>query len=233
MQTIVQQIYAHLGIQYIYVGDELAKQMQHHRPTIQVSLAKEKKEQAITPQPHKKSIPPIQKNISEKNNERIAQHRTVEYTKVDIEKFELRFKKLCSSMKRTPCIWTYFSLGEDMFGNPDSDRRNTIKRMLTSLQMPQGTYSFLPFTAPNDEGILEVYKREFLGILQIYKPSLVLFFGDEALEHLGIKEQEWQEFVVFPPVRGIRLPSLVNLHEKEEEKIIRYLKEYTKKVGLV
>ncbi|MDE7469293.1 MAG: hypothetical protein K2M30_03290, partial [Desulfovibrionaceae bacterium] len=203
MQVILQQIYNHLGIQCVYVGEEEATKILYEKEATQILPTKPKEDniyKRVVSSHVEKPIISRSKEDKPISNKPIPQHTTANYNNVDIEKFELRFKNLCSTMKRTPCIWTYYSLGEDMFGTANGERRNTIKHMLSSLGMPQGTYSFVPFTAPNEEGILEIYRDEFIGILHIYKPSLVLFFGDDALESLGIEGESWQEFVVFPPI---------------------------------
>ena len=237
MHIIVQQIYKNLGIHYIYVPKEEMNVLQHTTETTNASFPKSGESMYATTVKRNDSLENsvIEKSTHQSGRSKkvTAQHNTSYYTKVDIEIFDKRFKNLCSTMKRTPCVWTYFTLGEDMFGTPNVQRRNTIKQMLVSLAMPQGTYSFVPFTAPNEDGSLTVYKTEFMGILQIYKPSLVLFFGKDSLEHIGISSSnnEWQEFIVFPPIRGIILPSIINLDIQGELTIIRYLKEYTKNIG--
>lgn len=238
MHNIITNLYKQLGIEYLYIGEEKVKEIAN---TIRIaqdsSVVEEKKTReeynkselkntiniAIPPKDAKKSIQSIPTSLP-----------TTSYGAIDIDGFESRFKSLCSKLQRTPCVWTYYLLGNDMFGNPCASRREDIRTLLGTLSMPQGTYSFIPFTAPNEEGTLEVYIKEFLGILQIYKPSLVLFFGMEAIQILFPEKQitYWQEFVVISPVRGIVLPDVEEI-SKEQGKITAYLKEYNKRSGLL
>ena len=118
MQVILQQIYNHLGIQYVYVGEEEATKIQREKEITQILSITKPQEDSIhkkTVRPHvEKPVVSSPKEDKSMSNKRIPQHTTSNYSNVDIEKFELRFKNLCSTMKRTPCIWTYYSLGEDM-----------------------------------------------------------------------------------------------------------------------
>ncbi|MGL4722401.1 MAG: hypothetical protein ACRCV3_03790 [Desulfovibrionaceae bacterium] len=155
-----------------------------------------------------------------------------EYTE---KKFwDIRFQELFDKSKKTPILWTYFALGEDIFLHPSKSRRETLQMIISSLRMKQGTHSFFPFTAPQENGVLLEYKEEFLSIVSMLVPRLIVFFGEEGVEKLTscTAPSIMQEFIFQMPTRAIILPSINCMSTSEVYKTISYMKEYTRCLSL-
>ncbi len=88
-----------------------------------------------------------------------------------------------------PVIWTYFSLGDDLSGNPNADRRDFMRKLLTDLGHRKGTHSFWPIALPDQNTEQSVaHAQAFWSGVQILKAKAVIAMGQAATKAMGLEQ---------------------------------------------
>lgn len=83
----------------------------------------------------------------------------------------------------SPVVWTYWSLGDDLSGHADAKRREILKKLIGSLNLPRGTSSFWPVAASGVvAGDLTPAPEIFLAGLRRLRPRYSVVFGSKALK---------------------------------------------------
>lgn len=83
----------------------------------------------------------------------------------------------------SPVVWTYWSLGDDLSGHSDPQRREVLKKLIGSLNLPRGTSSFWPVSASGQNANeLEAAPEIFLAGLRRLRPRYSVVFGSKALK---------------------------------------------------
>ncbi|SIN86837.1 hypothetical protein [Halodesulfovibrio marinisediminis] len=83
----------------------------------------------------------------------------------------------------SPVVWTYWSLGDDLSGHADPKRREVLKKLIASLNLPRGTSSFWPVAASGESaGDLTAAPEIFLAGLRRLRPRYSVVFGSKALK---------------------------------------------------
>lgn len=83
----------------------------------------------------------------------------------------------------SPVVWTYWSLGDDLSGHADPKRREVLKKLISSLNLPRGTSSFWPVAASGEAaGELTPAPEIFLAGLRRLRPRYSVVFGSKALK---------------------------------------------------
>ena len=83
----------------------------------------------------------------------------------------------------SPVVWTYWSLGDDLSGHADPQRREVLKKLIGSLKLPRGTSSFWPVSASGQNANeLEAAPEIFLAGLRRLRPRYSVVFGSKALK---------------------------------------------------
>lgn len=83
----------------------------------------------------------------------------------------------------SPVVWTYWSLGDDLSGHADPQRREVLKKLIGSLNLPRGTSSFWPVAASGQNANeLEAAPEIFLAGLRRLRPRYSVVFGSKALK---------------------------------------------------
>ncbi|MCT4625876.1 hypothetical protein [Halodesulfovibrio sp.] len=83
----------------------------------------------------------------------------------------------------SPVVWTYWSLGDDLSGHADAKRREILKKLISSINLPRGTSSFWPVAASGAvAGDLTPAPEIFLAGLRRLRPRYSVVFGSKALK---------------------------------------------------
>ncbi|WP_290925396.1 hypothetical protein [Halodesulfovibrio sp.] len=83
----------------------------------------------------------------------------------------------------SPVVWTYWSLGDDLSGHADPKRRDVLKRLISSLNLPRGTSSFWPVASSGDTpDSLTAAPEIYLAGLRRLRPRYSVVFGSKALK---------------------------------------------------
>ena len=83
----------------------------------------------------------------------------------------------------SPVVWTYWALGDDLSGHADPKRREVLKKLISSLNLPRGTSSFWPVAASGEAaGDLTPAPEIFLAGLRRLRPRYSVVFGSKALK---------------------------------------------------
>jgi hypothetical protein len=80
-------------------------------------------------------------------------------------------------------IWTYLTLGADMGGTPDPERRKVLTQVMAELGWPKGSIAFWPL-AVLEEGYLCENTALFRQGTEYAQASYVVCFGEEAFRLL-------------------------------------------------
>ena len=80
-----------------------------------------------------------------------------------------------------PFLWTYAQLGEDLLGTPAPERREALKKVLTTLNLGP-VHNFWPFSEPDGQGGLRLQARLFREGLTYLAPKCVIFLGEEIID---------------------------------------------------
>ncbi len=93
-------------------------------------------------------------------------------------------------LQKTPpasVVWTYFSLGDDLSGRPNDERRNFMRKLLTDLGHPRGTHSFWPVALPehNTEQCIANAQVFWSGV-ELLKARAVVAMGQAATKAIGL-----------------------------------------------
>ncbi len=80
-------------------------------------------------------------------------------------------------------IWTYLTLGADMGGNPDPERRKVLTQVMAELTWPKGSIAFWPL-AVLEEGYLCENTALFRQGTEYAEANHVVCFGEEAFRLL-------------------------------------------------
>lgn len=87
-------------------------------------------------------------------------------------------------------LWTYWTLGEDLCGRPNPERRALLKRLLADLAHPAGTHSFWPPALPNATdpaaGELQANADVFWSGVQTLKARALVVMGSPAIKALAL-----------------------------------------------
>ncbi|MFA9393097.1 MAG: hypothetical protein ACERJ1_00045 [Halodesulfovibrio sp.] len=83
----------------------------------------------------------------------------------------------------SPVVWTYWALGDDLSGHADPKRREVLKKLISSLNLPRGTSSFWPVAASGEAADeLTPAPEIFLAGLRRLRPRYSVVFGSKALK---------------------------------------------------
>lgn len=83
----------------------------------------------------------------------------------------------------SPVVWTYWSLGDDLSGHADPKRREVLKKLISSLNLPRGTSSFWPVASSGDTpDSLTAAPEIYLAGLRRLRPRYSVVFGSKALK---------------------------------------------------
>lgn len=83
----------------------------------------------------------------------------------------------------SPVVWTYWALGDDLSGHADPKRREVLKKLISSLNLPRGTSSFWPVAASGEVADdLTPAPEIFLAGLRRLRPRYSVVFGSKALK---------------------------------------------------
>ncbi|WP_066854773.1 hypothetical protein [Halodesulfovibrio spirochaetisodalis] len=83
----------------------------------------------------------------------------------------------------SPVVWTYWSLGDDLSGHADPKRREVLKKLISSINLPRGTSSFWPVAASGQVADdLTPAPEIFLAGLRRLRPRYSVVFGSKALK---------------------------------------------------
>jgi hypothetical protein len=83
----------------------------------------------------------------------------------------------------SPVVWTYWALGDDLSGHADPKRREILKKLISSLNLPRGTSSFWPVAASGEAADeLTPAPEIFLAGLRRLRPRYSVVFGSKALK---------------------------------------------------
>ena len=61
------------------------------------------------------------------------------------------WRERLKATRPAPVLWTYWALGQDLYGAANAQRRDLLKRLLGDLQHPGGTHSFWPAALPSPQ----------------------------------------------------------------------------------
>ena len=84
----------------------------------------------------------------EEGVQRQAASKGIPFNRLAPEAWPAPWQALRSRMKQAWLCWTYWELGEDLCGTPDPGRRQTLGKLIASLQRPAGTNTFWPPALP-------------------------------------------------------------------------------------
>ena len=100
-----------------------------------------------------------------------------------------RLKKTRSA----PVVWTYWELGRDLCGEPDSKRRELLRELLQDLAHPPGTHSFWPLALPgqgvDEEQALQANAPVFWEGVRLLHGRAVVIMGSQALRSLALPDR--------------------------------------------
>lgn len=82
-------------------------------------------------------------------------------------------------------FWTYAGLGDDLMGTADPERQQAVVQLLTALRHPGGTHVFWPYALPGAPLLAESPSLFWSGV-ELLKPRVLLVFGSEARDALGL-----------------------------------------------
>ena len=87
-----------------------------------------------------------------------------------------------------PVLWTYWALGEDLYGSPDPARRALLRRLLADLAHPTGTHCFWPAALPPSRGQhdLEANTEVFWSGVDLLKARALVVLGSPAVAALKL-----------------------------------------------
>jgi hypothetical protein len=74
-------------------------------------------------------------------------------------------------------VWTYAGLGQDLTGQPSSERRRTLGRLLAAVRLPKGFVGFFPYCLPSGSA-LEQHHDVFFEMVSRVNPSSIILFVD-------------------------------------------------------
>ncbi|CAM2061738.1 hypothetical protein DSUL_90048 [Desulfovibrionales bacterium] len=78
-------------------------------------------------------------------------------------------------------VWTYWHLGDDVFGRPHAGRRALAQRFIQSLGWPKGSIAWWPVSEPQ-VNLLVASPAYFWQGIRFLAPMALVFFGDKALQ---------------------------------------------------
>ncbi|GAB7079466.1 hypothetical protein JCM14635_11390 [Megalodesulfovibrio paquesii] len=76
-------------------------------------------------------------------------------------------------------VWTYFSLGRDLLGDPHPGRRMVLRNVLQALAWPAGSVAFWPLAVP-EAGRYAINIRLFWRGLRLFGSKIVCCFGEDC-----------------------------------------------------
>lgn len=86
--------------------------------------------------------------------------------------------------------WTYYGLGHDLCGTPNTARRKKLADLIAFLRLPKGTHTFWPIGLPaqDEDGntYLAVNKDIFWQGLQLLNARMLIIMGSPAARSAGI-----------------------------------------------
>lgn len=86
------------------------------------------------------------------------------------------FQSYFHKVSPAPVLWCYEALGDDLFGQPDQERSQCLKRLIGELRFPKGTSVFWPPSLP-DVSDAALAQRVLLQVFQELFPKLVICLG--------------------------------------------------------
>ena len=111
-----------------------------------------------------------------------------------------------------PFLWTYAGLGEDIFGTPAPERRETLKKVLAALNFGP-VHNFWPFSEPDGQGGLRRQAKLFREGLTYLAPKCVIFLGDEEITDVTAPGKPELFKVISYLDAGILCVHLPDIHE--------------------
>ncbi len=86
-----------------------------------------------------------------------------------------------------PVVWTYFTLGDDLTGKANPERRDFLRKLLTDLGHPKGTHTFWPAAlATNENTEPTPHAQAFWSGVNMLKSRAVVAMGQAATKALGL-----------------------------------------------
>lgn len=92
-----------------------------------------------------------------------------------------------------PVLWTYWALGEDLCGTPNTQRRELLRRLLGDLGHPPGTHTFWPAgmppasaASPVQTATLEAQPQVFWAGVDMLKARALVVMGSPAVKALDL-----------------------------------------------
>lgn len=185
-------------------------------------------------QPQVRSIPPSSQPSS--LPQPAMPPKTPESPLVPVSEWPEAWSALFARTRRSPLIWSYPELGDDLAGRGSKERSQYLRSLIGSLNLPKGSSAFWPLSLsssyaqlnPDDSlNTSDDYSSKsaspstglyFRSGLQLLKPRAVLFFGLSCLELSGltIPLQSSYTQALSQGVLYILLPDFEDLLQKQD-----------------
>ncbi len=130
--------------------------------------------------------------------------------------------------ERASSVWTYSELGQDMFKEPDINRRLFLQQLLPAAGMPKGSIRFWPFSMPgsttSENDLLWFWKG-----IAASQASLIIIFGESAFLSLTRSASQRLKERFAHSTRLAILPSLEHLAASPAVEFLQHflqLREY-------
>ncbi len=108
---------------------------------------------------------------------------------LEAKQWPLPWQELLQKTPAASVVWTYFSLGDDLSGNPNAERRNFMRKLLTDLGHPRGTHSFWPAALPDNNIDQNIASAQiFWSGVQLIKARAVVAMGQAATKAIGLEQ---------------------------------------------
>ena len=144
----------------------------------------------ISPQPSSEASPLVSPEVSPENTPEVSPEASSPasvptFSPISSEVWPHPWDRFRDERLTRPShsIWTYLTLGADMGGNPDPERRRVLKQIIPALAWPEGSIAFWPL-AVLEEGYLCENTALFRQGTEYAHASHVVCFGEEAFRLL-------------------------------------------------
>ncbi len=131
------------------------------------------------PKPQKTQQPPLK--------EAQQPPLTPEVPFMPLEHWPSIWQDMLQKTTMAPVVWTYWSLGDDLCGKANAERRNFMRTLLKDLAHPKGTHTFWPAALPNAHATENIANAQvFWSGVQMLKARAVVVMGQPATKALGL-----------------------------------------------
>lgn len=110
-----------------------------------------------------------------------------------VEQWPAAWQQRLSKTAPATVLWTYWSLGLDLSGHPNPERRALLQRLLADLGHPAGTHSFWPTALPDPalvqegpETLLHANPQVFWSGVHALKARALVVMGSPAAKALEL-----------------------------------------------